>query len=423
MKVLVVNYRYFVSGGPERYLFNIISVFQENNHSIIPFSIKNNKNMQSHFESDFMDSIHNDAVYYEQFRLWNFRSSIKALFRMVYSFEARKKIGNLIRKEQPDLVYILHFQNKISCSILDEISRFKIPIVHRVSDFGLICANGLFFRPVDNTVCEKCLHGSNFNAISHKCIKDSYALSAIKVLSLFIQRLRNINSQIDAFVVPSVFTLNKLAEAGIERNKLNHIPTFFKFSESKNDLSLKYQSFALYVGRIEPEKGIKTMIDAFVEINKPLKIIGFSGSGYEKDMKEYLGNKNHQIEFLGKMDFSDVKTYLSSCLFTIAPSEWYDNLPNSVLESFAYKKAVVASDIGSLKELITHNETGLLYEKGNSKSLIKAAEKMFSDVAFSKSLGQKAYVQINTLYSEKEHYSKLITLFESLIKNNTKISF
>lgn len=53
--------------------------------------------------------------------------------------------------------------------------------------------------------------------------------------------------------------------------------------------------------------------------------------------------------------------YLKSCLCTVVPSEWYDNFPNVILESFAYKKAVVATNFGSLPELVRNGETGLTF--------------------------------------------------------------
>lgn len=46
MKIILVNYRYFISGGPERYYFNIKEILERNGHVVIPFSVKNSRNFQ-----------------------------------------------------------------------------------------------------------------------------------------------------------------------------------------------------------------------------------------------------------------------------------------------------------------------------------------------------------------------------------------
>jgi hypothetical protein len=53
MKVVLVNYRYFISGGPERYLFNIKSLLEENKHIVIPFSVKHPRNVSNEFSIFF----------------------------------------------------------------------------------------------------------------------------------------------------------------------------------------------------------------------------------------------------------------------------------------------------------------------------------------------------------------------------------
>lgn len=84
-----------------------------------------------------------------------------------------------------------------------------------------------------------------------------------------------------------------------------------------------------------------TLIKTFENTEYNLKIIGFSNNGYEDKLKSYLKDKKHNIEFLGRKNFEEIIPYLKSCLCTTVPSEWYDNFPNVILESFAYKKLLL----------------------------------------------------------------------------------
>ena len=91
-----------------------------------------------------------------------------------------------------------------------------------------------------------------------------------------------------------------------------------------------------------------------------------------------MTGKDHKIEFVGKQSFRKVREYLSECAFTVCPSECYDNFPNSVIESFAFKKAVVCTNLGSLKEMVEHNKTGLLYEPYDHLKLREHSSYLFS---------------------------------------------
>lgn len=218
----------------------------------------------------------------------------------------------------------------------------------------------------------------------------------------------------NAFVVPSEFTLKKLNEFGIPQKKLNHIPTFFNLKQTPDNIT--YEPYFLFVGRIEKQKGLQTLIDAFTNTDLKLKIIGFSNSGYEEELKNSLNRKKHHIEFLGKKTFEEIEPYLQTCLCTIVPSEWYDNFPNVILESFAYKKPVIATNFGSLPELVIEGETGLLFNYQDSKNLIQKCNELINHPDKSVEMGQNAYKHIETLYSPKTHYSTLIEVFQKVLK-------
>ena len=418
MKIIIVNYRYFISGGPERYLFNIKNILENHGHEVIPFSIKNSRNAPSQYDNYFLEPVgEEEAVYFKEYKKTDVKTVVKSFSRMFYSFEAKKKLELLIKDVKPDLIYVLHYQNKISASIFDAAQKNKIPVIHRISDFGQICANALFYRPIQKDICERCLTGSKFNAVINKCVYDSYVYSSIKAASLKFQEIIGITKKVQAFVVPSMFTLEKLQAHGFPKQNLIHIPSFFNFESVSKDLKISYEPFALYIGRIEPEKGLLTLVKSFENTNFKLKIIGFSASEFDKELQEYLKDKNHNIEFLGRKDFNEIQVYLSKCLFTLVPSEWYDNFPNTILESFAFKKCVVATNTGSLKELVLDNQTGLLFNIKDINDLRSKITHLFNNNSDCEQLGEKAFKLLNDKYSGKEHYNKLINLFNTVVAN------
>lgn len=413
MKIVIVNYRFFVSGGPERYLFNIMEILEKNGHTVIPFSIKHNKNAPTEFQKYFLEPVGSgDEIYANEYKKNSLSTVATVLGRMLYSFDAKAKFTRLLNDVKPDLVYILHYQNKISASIIDAAFDLRIPIVQRISDFGHICINNTFYLPNENKVCEKCLQGSKWNGITHKCADGSLVNSVIKVAALKIEDFRHTLAKISAFCIPARFTLSKFIEFNVPEAKLHHLPTFFNGQISEE---VTYGNFFLYVGRIVPDKGLLTLMKAFVGTKYKLIVIGSASDGYDDVLKDFIHGQPHDITFLGKQDFPVIKAYLKDCLATICPSEWYENIPNTILESFAFSKAVLASDIGSLKELVEPGITGLRFTMGDHDALRRCLDECAANVDSIRKMGENAKQKLLTEYGEDVHYDKLMSVFHSVL--------
>lgn len=426
MKIALVNYRYFISGGPERYYFNIKEILEKNGHEVIPFSIKSSRNFPNDYERYFLDIV-DDEVYFAQAKKKTPMMILKSFTRMFYSWEAKSKMSQLIREQKPDLVYIMQMHNKISPSIVDAARAEGVPVIHRISDFQYMCPNALFYN--DRTgVCEECLKGNRMACVKNKCVLNSPVYSGIKMMAKWMHDVMKVHKRIDQFVVPSEFTYEKLHEYGIPYEKLNHIPTFFNLKE--RDPQVEYKPFVLFVGRIEKQKGLMTLVKAFEELPYELKIIGFSNDGYEDELKKYLGRpigdpnieesctygKKGNIHFLGKKTFEEIVPYLKTCLCTTVPSEWYDNFPNSLIESYAFKKSVIATDFGSLQYMVEEGVTGLKFKYADIEEFRKKITWMFEHPEEAKKMGEAGYKLVETKYSPETHYKTLMELMESVVK-------
>lgn len=411
MKIILVNYRYFISGGPERYYFNIKEILEQHGHEVIPFSVKSKRNLPNNYEKYFLDIV-DDEVYFAQAKKKTPRMILKSFTRMFYSFEAKRKFKQLLKDTKPDIVYIMQMHNKISPSIVYAARKLKIPVIHRISDFQYMCPNALFYNDKIG-ICEDCLNGKRWSCVKYRCVLNSPVYSSIKMAAKWLHDIMGVTKHINAFIVPSSFTLQKLHQYGIPTNKLYNIPTFFNLKETNP--KVEYKPFVLFVGRIEKQKGLMTLVKTFVDTPYNLKIIGFSNDGYEDTLKDFLKNKQHHIEFLGRKSFDEIVPYLKTCLCTTVPSEWYDNFPNVILESFAYKKAVIATNIGSLPELITNGETGLTFKYADIDDFRNKIKYMFDNPQQVKAMGENAYTEITNKYSPDVHYKQLMSLFRKFV--------
>lgn len=425
MRIVLVNYRYFFSGGPERYMFNIKQLLEERGHEVIPFSVKHNRNVETPYEKYFLSPIGSgDEVYFSDVQKGRntLRDMWKGFSRMTYSYEAKRCFKRLLRDVKPDIVYVLYFQSKISCSVIQAAYEMHVPIVQRISDYSLLCPCGMYFRQSTCRICELCTQKSKWHAVKNRCVYNSVVYSFVKALAIKVQDFVGIRRKISRFVFPSTFTMSKFIENGFDRNKLVHIPTLFNDNTLRADLDIQYKPFALFIGRTDPDKGLMTLLKAFVGTGYNLKIIGFSSvAGYQNKLKQYLNGKKHNIEFLGRKDFSEMQEYLSKCLFTVIPSEWYDNLPNTLLESYAMGKCVVATDIGSLTENVEDNKTGLLFRYKDVEDLKSKIEYLFRNPSKAVEFGKNARALIDTKFSMGSHVDSLLSLFNE-VQNESRHS-
>ena len=414
MKILLVNYRYFISGGPEKYMFNIKKLLEENGHEVIPFSIYSNKNVETEYSKYFVEPIGGrDVTYFDEVKKTP-KSIWQMLTRSIYSKEVEKAIKKEIEETKPDLVYIIHFINKLSPSVITGAKKKGVPVVLRLSDYFLLCPRFDFMY--QKKVCEDCVNKGYYCCIKKRCVKNSYFASVIRVFSMKFHNFIHVYSGVDAFITPSEFLKGKLIANGFDKNKITCIPTF---TSSKSEVGEpRVGSYGLYFGRITEEKGVETVIKAYEKIpDYKLKVMGDDTTKEGIRLKNYVEeHKMNNVEFLGFKSGAELEGIIKGARFILIPSIWYDNLPNTALEAFQYSKPVIASNIGSLPELVADDINGYLFEPGNEEALIKVIQKLDDDETVAR-MGIESKKRLDTTFSPQLHYDSLIKVFDRVRKS------
>lgn len=413
MRVLLVNYRYFISGGPEKYMFNIKRLLEKNGHEVIPFSVHSNKNEPTEYSKYFVEPIGSrDATYYDEVKksprvIW------QLLSRSIYSLEVKKAIKKEIKEVKPDLVYVIHFVNKLSPSVITGAKEMGVPVVMRISDYFILCPRFDFLR--DKTVCEDCLSKGYSSCIKNRCVKGSLFASVIRVFSMKVHKMMHIYDKIDAFISPSNYMKQKLVDNGFDEKKITYIPTF---TESVSEVGEPViGEYGLYFGRLSKEKGVETVIKAYEKLpNNKLVIMGDYGTEEGTRLKQYIeDNKIENISFIGFKGGEELEEVVRNARFIVIPSIWYDNLPNTALEAFLYSKPVIASNIGSLPELVIDGKNGYLFETDNVDDLVDKIKKLDDDETIIR-LGENSRERYEDIFSPKWHYEKLLNVFIELVE-------
>jgi glycosyltransferase involved in cell wall biosynthesis len=340
------------------------------------------------------------------------RNILKIASRMYYSLEARKNISNLLDGFHPNIAHIHSIYHHISPSIIFELNKRNIPIVQTVHDYHLIAPNHTLFH--NGRICEITKSNKYYNAIFHKCIKNSYFASLADTIEHYFHSYWNVIDYINFFIAPSKFMRDKLIEYGLPSEKIYHLPNFIdchSYPLAKNS-----GDYILYFGRLSPEKGLKMLVNTMKLIpNIKLKIVG-SGSE-EKKLKSLVKKSRYSnIEFIGYRSGYKLIKLIKGCRFTILPSIYYENSPNVILEAFACGKPVVASRIGGIPELIKDKINGYLFEADNSKDCADKIFKLWQAYKATDKLSMNARQTAERFYNPERHYSNIMKIYSRLVK-------
>ncbi|HPB67988.1 MAG TPA: glycosyltransferase family 4 protein [Candidatus Omnitrophota bacterium] len=187
----------------------------------------------------------------------------------------------------------------------------------------------------------------------------------------------------------------------LNREEKDKLREQFKFSPT--DLIF------LYTGRLVASKGLEDILAVWTDIrdmrpDAKLILVGSGkcgGEGYRKDsveeeLKKTVSDKKlPDIFFAGEQEHPEVYYQIADIFIFLSRSEGVSNV---LLEAMASGLCIIASDIGGNRELITHNQNGVLVPVGDSQKLCQAITRCVSDAAIRATLGQAAALQVKTQY-------------------------
>jgi glycosyltransferase involved in cell wall biosynthesis len=411
MKILQINKYYYLKSGAERYMFDVSSLLQNRGHHVIPFAMRHEKNVPTKYSKYFVENIEfNREITSSIFR------KLKMGLKVIYSFEARNNLLRLIEKENPDIAHIHKFNNSLTPSILYALKKKDIPVVQTLHDYRAVCPSYNLYDFNAFEICEDCKGHNYFNAVRRKCheIGASYLVCLnIAIESYLYHLLKTYESTIDLFIAPSTFLMRKMIEFGVDKDKIAYIPNFV--NRDNYIPNYRNSNYILYFGRLERHKGIKTLIAAMNYVKSSmLYIVGRDGC--RKELEQYIQENNiRNAVFLGYVSEKELIKVIKDSLFIVIPSEWYENCPMTVLESFALGKPVIGADIGGIPDLVDNEYTGILFERGNVEDLAEKINCLLSNKNSVVEMGKNARKKIEEEYNENEHYRGLMEAYSRVI--------
>lgn len=382
MQILLCHNHYQQRGGEDLSFAAEAALLEAHGHGVVRYTV------------------HNDAV--------DAMSRLQVAARTIWSRESYREVRSLIRRTRPDLMHCTNTFPLLSPSIYYAARAEGVPVVQSLRNYRLLCPGAYFLR--DGKVCEDCLGRTiAWPGVKHGCYRDSRAASAVVATMSSVHRLLGTWTRaVDLFFTPSQFARRKFLEAGFPGDKVAVKPNFIDPDPGPGDGEGGY---ALFVGRLSPEKGIETLLTAWKLLGGalPLKI---AGDGPLEEQVRQASAGNESIEYLGALAHHEVLDLMGRARCTIVPSIWYETFGRTIIESFAKGTPVLASRLGCMEELVDEGITGGLFAPGDPADLAAAVMRLLDDRAAADHLRNACRQTYLADYTADSNYRMLLELYE-----------
>jgi glycosyltransferase involved in cell wall biosynthesis len=222
------------------------------------------------------------------------------------------------------------------------------------------------------------------------------------------------------YIALSQFARKKFIESGMPEERIFVKPNFV---DPDPGLCDEKEDYAVFVGRLSPEKRVSTLLNAWEASSSrfPLKILG--GGPLLSELQEVAREKGLDgVHFLGQMPRNQAVSTIRKARFLIFSSEWYENFPETIVEAFASGTPVICSRLGAMEEIVTDGRNGLHFEPGNAPDLAEKMDWAWTNADAMRTMGRAARADYESKYAWDKNYAQLIDIYNRVLGKSAAIA-
>ena len=388
LSVLVIHNCYQQPGGEDAVVCAETELLRSRGHRVIPY-FRNNSEI-AHYSP------------------WQ-KASL--LLTTTWNRQAYADICDLIRKERPDIAHCHNFLPLVSPAAYDACRNAKVPVVQTLHNYRLLCPAGtLFFR---GRRCRHCSPGPT-QGIGYACYRDSRVQTAAVSLMLSAHRLRQTwKSSVQAYVTPSRFCRDFFVAAGLPEQKIHVKPNFLVQDPGWRT---QHGDYALFIGRLSPEKGVLELIEAWKQLPEMKLLVAGDGPLFAQAQLAAV-RSGALIQLLGHQTAAQTVAHIKGARFLVFPSRWYEPFGMGLLEAAACGVPAIASRIGGIPELVHEEETGLLFDPDNFGEMAEQVRWAWGHPTQMKRMGLAARQLYLDYFTAEKNYETLIEIYRQVLSS------
>jgi len=389
LKILLAHNYYQQSGGEDTVFTAEAALLRERGHTVIEYIEDNHRILTM--------------------------KKVDVAIQTLWSQDSYLKISELIAAGKPDIV---HFHNTfplISPSAYYACQNAGVPAIQSLDNPRLLCPSATFFR--DGHLCQDCMNKTPpWPSVLHACYHDSRLQTGVIASMLTLHRwLGTWEKKINFYLVATEFYRRKFIEGGLPEEKVILKPHFVALDPGL-EKNQRIGDYAIFMARLDPEKGVRTMLQAWRELSAiPLQIRG--AGQLEQEVRDFIRtNGMHNIELVGRMTEKELDQFMRQASFLVWPSEgYYETFGMVAVECFAVGIPVIASKIGVMNEIVTDGVTGLLFTPGDPADLARKVRWAWEHPHEMAEMGGNARREYEEKYTAEKNYTMLMEIYQRAI--------
>lgn len=433
MRIVQVIHDFLLTcrAGSELYTYYLSKELSKNHDLLLFFAISEDKKTGEVLKG------HYDGLPY-----WALRKQYRS-YSHYFHYRNRwveEKFGEILEHFKPDLIHFQHLID-LSLSLPSVAERRGIPSCLTLHDFWYLCPRTILLTSnleICTThspkKCLACLQGEieYYNTqgevrglwrTTKREVKRllNFRKKTIAFLNLALWRtcwIKKIFRDVNIFIAPSQFILEKYVQSGLAREKvvfIKHGINKYSLNEIKRTASPKVR-FG-FIGSIGVHKGIYLLIDAFNKItgDAELKIYGGISPSVENELKKRIGNLD--IHIMGELNEEDKGKAFSEIDVLVVPSLCYENNPLTINEAFLAKVPVITADIGGMAELVKDGEYGFTFPVGEVEKLAEKIQLFINNPELRDTLSSNL-PEVKDIETNSE---EILTIYRRLLKSQSDV--
>lgn len=385
MKILTIHTKYLHRGGEDEVCDAESQLLQSRGHEVRPLV----------FDNAGISGL--DTVY--------------AGLKTSWSPGAYGRVAHEIATWHPDIVNVHNFFPLATPAVHYAAARAGVPVVQTLHNFRLMCPNGMLFR--DGSPCEKCLGKAiPWRGVAHACYRGSYAASAAAAAMISVQNIRKTwQTQVTLFFALTEFARQKFVQAGFPPERVmvkpNFVPSDLGPGQGDGD-------FVFYAGRLSEEKGIRLLLDAWRAANPRGRLV-LAGEGPLVSLVRDRSQADGSVQYVGRLSLGETYEYMGQARALVFPSLMYEGMPRAIIEAFSRGTPVLAHRSGSMSELIRHQETGWLLERGDCRAMAAVLSGLFTGESDQSHMRSAVREEFERKYTAELQYEFLMNAYHHAI--------
>ncbi|MGF7233649.1 MAG: glycosyltransferase [Frankia sp.] len=301
---------------------------------------------------------------------------------------AANDLDREIARFAPDVIYLNNVFMALSASVAATCVRTEIPLLVAVRNFRLSCVSGTLFRA--GRSCTSCVTAGRFApGVLHRCHHGSLASSAVASLSASAIKREILGTQSLGrhpvekqppgkhvhFAAISSHVARYLTTLGVPDSRIFVKPNTL-YPDPGAGPGPGASRELVFVGRLEPEKGIGAVVDAFSRLPETSAKLTIIGSGSMLSGLQAAARRDNRISITSGLRHDEVLARLGRARCSIVPSLWNEPFGRVAVESLARGTPTIVSPNGGLPELVEPGVSGIVVDPDDATALKAALAEM-----------------------------------------------